>query len=162
MLRRARRVGRPGAAGFIAMNSRRPSRLPRDRRTEGGAMPYKVFVNLPVKDVEKTVDFFTRIGFEFNPQFTDENAACMVLSDDGYVMLLREDFFRTFTVKDLPDYAARTGSIVALSVDSREATDELVAKALEAGGQPATDPQDMGFMYSRNFHDLDGHLWEVF
>jgi predicted lactoylglutathione lyase len=77
-------------------------------------------------------------------------------------MLLREDFFRTFTAKDLPDYTARTGSIVALSADSREAVDELVAKALEAGAQPATEPQDMGFMYSRNFHDLDGHLWEVF
>lgn len=124
-------------------------------------MAHKVFVNLPVQDVEKTKDFFDRLGFEFNPQFTDENAACMVLSDDGYVMLLAEPFFRTFVKKDVPDATTTIGAIVALSVDSREAVDELVDKAFEAGAQPAGDPQDHGFMYYRSFHDLDGHMWEV-
>jgi predicted lactoylglutathione lyase len=122
----------------------------------------QVFVNLPVKDVDKAIDFFSRIGLEFNAQFTDEKAACMVLSEDGYVMLLQEDFFRTFTKKDLADSATQTAAIVALGAESREAVDRLADTALEAGAQPANDPSDMGFMYTRSFHDLDGHLWEVF
>ena len=126
------------------------------------ANPRKVFVNLPVKDLDKAVDFFTRLGFEFNPQFTDENATCMVLSDEAFVMLLVEDFFKTFTKKDLPDATTQVGTIMALSAPSRAAVDELVNEALLAGGQPANDPMDHGFMYAWSFHDLDGHLWEVF
>ena len=123
---------------------------------------HKVFVNLPVRDLPRAMDFFRKLGFEFNPKFTDEKAACMVLSEEGYVMLLREEFFKTFTRRPVGDYAARTSAIVAFSVDSREAVDEAAAKAAAAGATPAMDPQDHGFMYLKSFHDLDGHHWEVF
>ena len=126
------------------------------------AHPRKMFVNLPVQSLDKSVDFFTKLGFEFNPQFTDENATCMVVSDDGYVMLLVEDFFKTFTNKAVCDTTTHVEAIVALSADSREEVDELVNKALAAGAQPANDPMDQAFMYGWSFHDLDGHLWEVF
>ena len=120
-----------------------------------------IFVNLPVKSIEASVGFFTRLGFEFNAQFTDEKATCMVLSDHAYVMLLVEDLFRTFTSKDLCDPFAQIEAIFAVSAQSREEVDELVNRALLAGAQPANDPQDHGFMYGRSFQDLDGHLWEV-
>ena len=123
---------------------------------------HKVFVNLPVRDLPRAMDFFRKLGFEFNPKFTDEKAACMVLSEEGYVMLLREEFFKTLTRRPVGDYAARTSAIVAFSVDSREAVDEAAAKAAAAGATPAMDPQDHGFMYLKSFHDLDGHHWEVF
>jgi predicted lactoylglutathione lyase len=125
------------------------------------AIARKIFVNLPVKSLEKSVDFFTRLGFEFNPQFTDERATCMVLSDEAYVMLLVEDFFATFTQKDICDSTTHVEAIFALSADSREQVDELVDAALAAGAQPASDPIDHGFMYGGSFQDLDGHLWEV-
>jgi predicted lactoylglutathione lyase len=121
----------------------------------------KLFVNLPVKDLTKSVDFFTELGFEFNPEFTDENATCMILSDEASVMLLVEEFFATFTTKDVADAAASTGTILAISADSRAEVDQVVDAALAAGGGPSKEPMDEGFMYSRSFHDLDGHLWEV-
>jgi predicted lactoylglutathione lyase len=124
--------------------------------------PRKIFVNLPVQNLDKSVDFFTRLGFEFNPQFTDENATCMVLSEDGYVMLLVEEFFKTFTKKDLADTTTTVEAILALSADSREDVDEFADKALAAGAQPANEPSDQGFMYGRSFYDLDGHMWEIF
>ncbi len=124
-------------------------------------MSTKIFVNLPVKNLDKSIDFFTKLGFSFNPQFTDENAGCLVISDDIYAMLLVESFFKTFTKKDIADATKTTEVIVALGVDSRERVDELVDKALAAGGQPANDTDDQGFMYGRSFHDPDGHLWEV-
>ena len=126
------------------------------------ANPRKIFVNLPVKNLDRSVAFFTRLGFEFNPQFTDENATCMVLSDEGYVMLLVEDFFKTFTAKDICDATTHVEAILALTADSREAVDDLVDKAVAAGAGPANDPMEQSSMYSRSFHDLDGHLWEVF
>lgn len=121
----------------------------------------KIFVNLPVKDLNKSIEFFSKIGFEFNPQFTDENATCMVISDHIYVMLLVEDFFKTFTHKDLSDASKSTEVILALSADSREQVDELVNRALAAGGKKSYDPKDHGFMYAWSFQDIDGHLWEV-
>jgi uncharacterized protein len=121
----------------------------------------KIFVNLPVSDLGKSVDFFTQLGFEFNPQFTDENATCMIVGDDAFVMLLVEDFFRTFTTKEICDPTMQTETIIALSADSREEVDEIVNRALAAGGQPSSEPMDQGFMYGRSFQDLDGHLWEV-
>ena len=121
----------------------------------------QIFLNLPVDNLDKTVEFFTKLGFEFNPQFTDEKATCMVLSDQAYVMLLVKDFFQTFTSKPLADPATQIQAIIAVSAESREEVDELVRTALEAGGTPANEPQDHGFMYSSSFHDLDGHLWEV-
>ncbi|MGH3815316.1 MAG: VOC family protein [Pseudonocardiaceae bacterium] len=124
-------------------------------------MSTKIFVNLPVKDLSKSIDFFTALGFSFNPQFTDENAGCLVISDDIYVMLLTEPFFKSFTNKDVVDAAKSTEVILALGVESRQQVDELVDKALAAGGQPGSFSNDESFMYGRSFQDLDGHLWEV-
>ena len=121
----------------------------------------KLFVNLPVADLERSVRFFTALGFAFNPQFTDENASCMVLSDDAYVLLLAEGFFRTFTTHQICDTATAVEAIFALSADSRRDVDEMVDRALAAGGHPANPPADHGFMYGRSFRDPDGHAWEV-
>ncbi|USK31960.1 VOC family protein [Bacillus sp. F19] len=121
----------------------------------------KIFVNLPVKNLNQSVEFFSKIGFEFNPQFTDDNATCMVISEHIFVMLLVEDYFKTFTKKDISDAGKSTEVILALSADSREKVDEIVNKALKAGGSESKDPIDHGFMYGWSFQDLDGHLWEV-
>ncbi|MFE0556244.1 VOC family protein [Paenibacillus sp. NPDC058910] len=120
-----------------------------------------IFVNLPVKDLEKTKDFFSKIGFDFNAQFTDKNAACLVIGDNIFAMLLTEDYFKTFTKKDLSNAANTTEVILALSAESREQVDEIVNAALSAGGSPSNDPVDHGFMYGWSFQDPDGHLWEV-
>lgn len=120
-----------------------------------------IFVNLPVKDLERTMAFFSALGFTFNPQFTDEKAACMVLSEQGFVMLLSEPFFQTFTKRKLCDTSTHTEALLAISCESREEVDELVQKAIDNGGAPAIDKQDMGFMYSGSFYDVDGHHWEV-
>ena len=124
-------------------------------------MARKIFVNLPVDDLQKSIDFWTRLGFEFNPQFTNDKAACMVIADDNSVMLLTRDFFKTFTKKEIADARTQTEVITALSADSKEAVDELADQALAAGGQPANEPMEDGPMYGRSFQDLDGHLWEV-
>lgn len=125
-------------------------------------MTTRIFVNLPVKDLDRSVDFFTRLGYRFDPKFTDRNATCMVISDQIFVMLLVEDFFRTFTHKTVCDTATSTEAILALSMDSRAAVDDMVGKAVAAGGRTASAPKDYGFMYQHGFEDLDGHLWEVF
>ena len=124
-------------------------------------MARKIFVNLAVKDLDKAVEFFTKLGFSFDPRFTDETATCMIVSDEAFVMLLVESKFREFTKKELADATTQTEAILALSAESREQVDELADKALEVGGSPANDPMDMGVMYGRSFQDLDGHLWEV-
>ena len=124
-------------------------------------MPTKIFVNLPVKDLNKSIDFFTKLGYSFNLQFTDEKATCMIISEDIYVMLLVEDFFKTFTKKDVADATKTSEVILCLSADSREKVDELVTKAIEAGGTVPNEKQDHGWMYQHGFQDLDGHLWEV-
>ena len=121
----------------------------------------KVFINLPVADLDKSVDFFTQLGFTFDPKFTDEKATCMNLSDEAFVMLLVHDRFKDFTKKDIGDATRSTEVILALSAESRDEVDELVGKALDAGGQPSNDKMDLGFMYGWSFQDLDGHLWEV-
>lgn len=121
-----------------------------------------IFVNLPVKDLNKSIDFFKAIGFDFNAQFTDENATCMIISESIFAMLLVEEYFKSFTKKDISDTAKTSEAILALAVESREKVDELADKALAAGGKPSNDPQDHGFMYTRSFQDLDGHMWEVF
>lgn len=120
-----------------------------------------IFVNLPVKDLPRATAFYTSLGFEQNMQFSDENASAIVISDTITVMLLAVPFFQTFTAKPVGDPAAQTSAIFALSAESREAVDELVRKAVAAGGQEAREAQDMGFMYQRAFNDLDGHLWET-
>ena len=124
-------------------------------------MPTKIFVNLPVRDLNKTVDFFTRLGFGFNPQFTDEKATCMIVGEDIYVMLLVEQFFKTFTKKQIADASQTTEVILALSAGSRLEVDEMIRKAVEAGGTAPGEPQDQGWMYGQGFQDPDGHLWEV-
>lgn len=121
-----------------------------------------IFVNLPVKDLKKTVEFFTKLGFTFNPQFTDENATCMIVGKDIFVMLLVERFFKTFTKKEISDTTKNTEAIVALSAQSREEVDQMMEKVLGAGGREARDPQDHGWMYGRSFEDINGHLWEIF
>ena len=123
--------------------------------------PRKIFVNLAVADLARSVEFFNALGFSFDPRFTDETATCMVVSDDAYVMLLLEDRFSDFTEKHLADAKVQAEAIIALSAASREEVDELTDKALGAGGGQAGDPQDMGFMYSRSFLDPDGHQWEL-
>jgi predicted lactoylglutathione lyase len=125
------------------------------------ATPRKLFVNLAVQDLGRSVEFFTKLGFTFDPRFTDEDATCMIVSDEAYVMLLVERRFADFTAKQLCDATAQTEAILALSADSREQVDELAEKALAAGGSPANDPMEMDFMYGRSFQDPDGHLWEL-
>jgi len=121
----------------------------------------KLFVNLAVRDLKKSMEFFSTLGFEFNPKFTDEKAACMVLSEEAFVMLLAEPFFKTFTRRELCDTSRQTEGLFALSCDSKAEVDELVNKAIAAGGKHAVDKQDHGFMYGWSFYDLDGHHWEV-
>lgn len=125
-------------------------------------MVKQIFVNLPVSNLEATMEFFGKLGFTFNEQFTDENAACMVIGENLYTMLLTEAFFQTFIIKEIADTTKVTEVLNALSVESREEVDEMMAKALEAGANEPREPQDQGFMYSRAFEDLDGHIWEVF
>ena len=124
-------------------------------------MSRTTFVNLPVKDLAATVAFWTGLGFEFNPAFTDDRAACMVISDEAYVMLLVEDFYRTFTTKDVVDADTGNEVILCLSTDSRAEVDDLVRKALAGGGKPSNDPLRDGPMYGWSFQDVDGHLWEL-
>lgn len=122
----------------------------------------KIFVNLPVKDLNKSIAFFSAIGFAFNPQFTNENATCMIISEHNYAMLLVQPFFQTFTKKEIADATKTTEVLVALSLSSKEEVDELADKALAAGGSAYSEPMDHGFMYTRTFQDLDGHQWELF
>jgi hypothetical protein len=124
-------------------------------------MATQIFVNLPVKDLNKTIEFFTKLGFTFNPQFTDENATCMIVGKDIFVMLLVEKFFKTFTKKEICDATKETEVISALSVESREKVDQMINKVMEAGGRESRAPQDYGWMYGRGFEDIDGHLWEI-
>lgn len=125
------------------------------------AAPRKIFVNLAVKDLPKSVAFFEGLGFTFNKQFTDESATMMNINDDAFAMLLTEERFLGFTPKRLADTTTHTEVLLALSAESREEVDRLVQKALASGGAPASDPQDHGFMYGWSFQDLDGHTWEV-
>lgn len=124
-------------------------------------MSQKIFVNLPVKDLKRSIEFFTKLGYKFNPQFTDETAACMVISDHIFVMLLTEAKFKQFTPKEIADAVRTTEVLTCLSSESKEAVNELVDKALAAGATETRDAQDYGFMFGRSFNDLDGHIWEI-
>jgi len=124
-------------------------------------MGTKIFVNLPVKDLNKSVEFFTKLGFTFNSQFTDETATCMIVAEDIFVMLLTEAKFKTFTPKKICDATKSTEVLVCLSSESREKVGELVRKAVAAGGSIYSEPKDYGFMYQHGFQDLDGHIWEL-
>jgi len=124
-------------------------------------MARKIFVNLPIRDMERSQAFFKSLGFSFNPQFTNEQGACMVVSEDIFVMLLVEPFFQTFTKKPISDARKSTEVLVCLSCESRDEVDQLVKKSLAAGGTAPNAPQDHGFMYAHGFEDLDGHVWEL-
>jgi uncharacterized protein len=124
-------------------------------------IPRKLFVNVRVRDLQKSMEFFTALGFTFNPQFTDNNAACMIVSDEAFFMLLTDPFFRTFTRREPADTTRHTEAMYAISCQSRVEVDEMVRKAIAAGGSHAMDAQDHGFMYGWSFYDIDGHHWEV-
>jgi hypothetical protein len=125
-------------------------------------MATKIFVNLPVKDLNKSKAFFAALGYTFNPQFTDDTAACMVISDDIYAMLLTHEKFKQFTPRQIADASRSTEVLIALSCESRGHVEELVRKAVAAGGSNYADSKDYGFMYQHGFADLDGHIWELF
>lgn len=126
-------------------------------------MATSIFLNLPVKDLEKTKEFFLKLGYTFNQQFTDEKAASLVISENIYAMLITEPYFKTFIPNnEIADTGKAKEVLVALSADSRQQVDELADKAIAAGGKKFRDPEDHGFMYARSFEDLDGHVWEVF
>ena len=126
------------------------------------ATPRKLFVNIPVADVQRSIDFFEALGFTFNAQFTDATATCMLVGEDAYFMLLGHEKFAGFSKRPLGDAQKETNAIFALSAGSRAEVDALVEKALAAGGSHAAEPQDHGFMYGWSFYDPDGHHWEVF
>jgi predicted lactoylglutathione lyase len=125
-------------------------------------MPSRLmFVNLPVRDLAASMRFFEHLGFAFEPRFTDQSAACMIVSDQAYVMLLQRERFKEFAVRDIADARGATGAMYAVSAAGREDVDAFAEAALEAGGTVAADPIDYGVMYGRSFFDLDGHHWEV-
>ena len=123
-------------------------------------MATKIFINLPVKDLDKSISFFTNLGFSFNPQFTDEKAGCMVISDTIFAMLLTENYFKTFTKKEVSDAKTVTEVLIALDTNSKEEVQQIVAKAKKSGATIYNEPQDHGWMYQHSFADLDGHQWE--
>jgi predicted lactoylglutathione lyase len=124
-------------------------------------MAQQIYVNLPVKDLKKAMTFFGELGFKFNPRFTDDKGACMIIGDNIFTMLLSESFFKTFTSKPVADAKKTTESIVCFNVPTRARVDELVKLAVKAGGTAPSQPQDHGFMYQHGFEDIDGHIWEV-
>ena len=124
--------------------------------------PRKLFVNLPVADVQRTIDFFEALGFTFNQQFTDATATCMLVGEDAFFMFLTHERFMGFSKRPVGDRTKETNALFALSAESREHVDAIVHKAVSLGGSHAVEPQDHGFMYGWSFLDLDGYHWEVF
>ena len=124
--------------------------------------PHKLFVNIPVRDLQRSITFFEALGFAFNPHFTDATATCMLVGEDAYFMLLTQERFADFVKRPMGDARAATGALFAIGVNGRDEVDAMVRKAVAAGGSHALDPQDHGFMYGWSFYDLDGHHWEVF
>ena len=120
-----------------------------------------IFVNLPVADLQKSIAFFTELGFAFNPQFTDEKAACMIVGDNIFAMLLQREYFQTFTKKDIADATKTTEMLLGISAVNREEVDRFAELALSNGATKYSEPADHGFMYQRAFADLDGHQWEI-
>jgi len=124
-------------------------------------MARQLFVNLPVKHLARSVEFFTKLGFTFDPKFTDDNASCMIVGENIFVMLLVEEFFQTFTSKDICDTSKSAEVLVCMSLESRESVATMVGKAVAAVGVAPKESKDYGFMYQHGFQDLDGHLWEL-
>lgn len=126
------------------------------------SQPRKLFVNFAVRDLQRSMGFFRELGFEFNPQFCDDTAACMLIGEDAFAMLVTDPRFREFTHKPPADTSKSTETILAITAESRAAVDTFAERAQSLGATPAKDPQDHGFMFVRSFHDLDGHMWEIF
>lgn len=124
-------------------------------------MAAKIFINLPVKDLDKTTDFFVNLDFRFDSLMTDDNATCMIVEDNIFVMFLTDKFFKTFTHKEVADTTKTTEVILSLSVDTKEEVNAFIEKAVLLGATTPNPPQDHGFMYQWGFQDLDGHLWEI-
>jgi predicted lactoylglutathione lyase len=129
--------------------------------SKGEIMSTKVFVNLPVGDLNRSVKFFRNLGFDFNAQFTDDTATCMIVNEDSFVMLLTRPKFKEFTPKEICDATKSTEVLMGLSLASREKVDDMVRKAVAAGGTTYAEPKDYGFMYQHGFQDPDGHIWEL-
>jgi predicted lactoylglutathione lyase len=125
-------------------------------------MKTEIFLNLPVKDLKRSMAFFTELGFTFNLNFTDDKAACLEIGENIFAMLLLEEFFKTFTQKQICNTATNTEILMALSVDSREKVDEIITAVVKAGGTEYMEAKDYGWMYQKAFLDLDGHHWEIF
>lgn len=141
------------------------AQAPAPKITNAGTVPAKarkLFVNIPISDLQQSIVFFEQLGFVFNTQFTDASATCMLVGTDAYFMLMAKDRFAGFSKKPTSDSRTETNAIFAITTDSREEVDALYAKALAAGGTKASDSQDHGFMYVQSFYDLDGHHWELF
>lgn len=124
-------------------------------------MAKEIFVNLPVKDLKRTMEFFSKLGFNYNPKFTDDKAACMLIGENIYAMLLYEKFFKNFTKKNIADAKISTEVIICISLNTREEVDNMVNIAKANGGNEYSEPQDHGWMYYRSFEDPDGHQWEI-
>lgn len=125
-------------------------------------MKRNIFINLPVENLDKTVEFFTKLGFTFNKQFTNEKATCMIVEENIFVMLLVEEFFKTFTKKELIDRKTQVGQLISLNMESKEAVNSFVENAIKNGGTQASEPTDNGFMYQNSFDDINGYTWEIF
>lgn len=125
-------------------------------------MATKIFLNLPVKDLNKSISFFTQLGFSFDPKFTNEQGTCLIIGENIFAMLLLEEFFKTFTQKEICNTTASTEMIAAISVESRGKVDEIITAVVKAGGKLHNEAKDYGWMYQRDFFDLDGHHWEIF
>jgi uncharacterized protein len=149
----------------LAYTDKSNSSAPANGKTNGKAKKrtiQQIFVNLPVKDLNKSIEFFTKIGFDFNARFTDKNATCMILGKNMYVMLITEEFFKTFTIKEISDAHKKTEVLVSLQMKTREEVNEVLKKAIDAGGSTYLKPFQHGeWMYSQGFQDLDGHQWEI-
>ena len=125
-------------------------------------MKKNIFINLPIENLDKTVEFFTKLGFTFNMQFTNENATCMIVEENIFVMLLVEEYFKTFTKKELINRKSQVGQLLSLNMESRQAVDTFVNIALSSGATQASEPIDHGFMYQNSFDDINGYTWEIF
>src|SRR3954464_9938723 len=124
-------------------------------------MATQIFINLPVRDLNKSKEFFKKLGFLFNPQFTNEDGACLIIAENIFAMLLTEPFFKTFTKKEIADAKKTTEALIAIDAESRQSVDEMVKKAVDAGGLVYRSADDHGWMYAHSFEDLDGHQWEI-
>ena len=125
-------------------------------------MKSQIFINLPVKDLERSFNFYTKMGFTNNPQFSDETAKCMVFSEEIFVMLITHDKFKTFITKPITDVSKTTSALLSISVESLDRVNEISDNAISAGGKEPVEAKDYGFMQQRTIEDPDGHIWEIF